>query len=236
MKQWYLGEVCVVFNSWAEVLRVAKEARADAAAALEMEAAILAAEALARTPAALAAARLMSLAEVMGVEGWLAAWLGPLLNLDLARGAEYGSEAGGEPLVGPTAVRSNDAPVAPLLPRMGATPATSATPASTSRSSRVGEEVSSIILRGCCDCSPSRDGWRSDVRWLVSTSTFSHVATGLVLLNLLAMVMPYYGMAEDYAARLELAASAITWLFILEMGLKLCGFGCYVSVHALQLC
>jgi hypothetical protein len=40
------------------------------------------------------------------------------------------------------------------------------------------------------------------------------------------MCLPYYGMSDDYAERIESAASVITWLFIVEMGLKLLGLGC----------
>ena len=40
------------------------------------------------------------------------------------------------------------------------------------------------------------------------------------------MCMGYAGMSDEYAARLELAATVITLLFATEMGLKLCSLGC----------
>ena len=55
----------------------------------------------------------------------------------------------------------------------------------------------------------------------------SHVSTGLVLLNMVIMCLPYEGMPADYGAALEQIASAITWAFILEMAVKLLGLGCY---------
>ena len=38
--------------------------------------------------------------------------------------------------------------------------------------------------------------------------------------------MPYHGMTEAYAARLEAAAFCISIIFIVEMALKLVGMGC----------
>ena len=38
--------------------------------------------------------------------------------------------------------------------------------------------------------------------------------------------MPYHGMSEDYAADLEAKATLISWLFIIEMSLKLLVLGC----------
>ena len=49
--------------------------------------------------------------------------------------------------------------------------------------------------------------------------------TGLVVLNLLIMCVPYEGMSLELALRLELAASVITLLFTAEMAVKLCGLG-----------
>ena len=40
------------------------------------------------------------------------------------------------------------------------------------------------------------------------------------------MCMPYYGMSDEYAARLEMYASVISYLFIAEMAVKLLGLGC----------
>ena len=60
---------------------------------------------------------------------------------------------------------------------------------------------------------------------MVAQEWFGNLSTGLVLLNLAVMCMPYAGMSEEYAARLEDYASVITYLFILEMALKLLGLG-----------
>ena len=47
-----------------------------------------------------------------------------------------------------------------------------------------------------------------------------------VLLNLVLMCMPYYGMTDEYAEGLEYWATVISYLFIIEMILKLLGLGC----------
>ncbi|KOO27419.1 voltage-gated ion channel superfamily, partial [Chrysochromulina tobinii] len=49
---------------------------------------------------------------------------------------------------------------------------------------------------------------------------------GLVVFNMVLMCMPYEGMSDAYAAQLESFAEWITWIFIVEMGLKLFGMGC----------
>ena len=69
----------------------------------------------------------------------------------------------------------------------------------------------------------------------VVTDTFEPVATSdwlinfstaLVILNMVLMCMPYEGMSDEYAAKLEDAASIISYLFIAEMFVKLLGLGC----------
>ena len=50
-------------------------------------------------------------------------------------------------------------------------------------------------------------------------------STCLVLLNLLLMCLPYYGMPDEYGDRLERAARVITYIFAGEMSLKLCALG-----------
>ena len=61
---------------------------------------------------------------------------------------------------------------------------------------------------------------------VVSADWFRSLSTALVLINMALMCMPYEGQSEERAAWLELGASVITWIFIVEMGLKLVGFGC----------
>lgn len=60
---------------------------------------------------------------------------------------------------------------------------------------------------------------------LARSAALSHVATALVLLNMGMMCMPYHGMSDRYAARLEEWTSYCTLAFIAEMVLKLCGLG-----------
>ena len=79
--------------------------------------------------------------------------------------------------------------------------------------------------RGCCDCTPVA-GWRKSLGELVTSEPFGNVSTGLVLVNLALMCMPYTGMSEGYAAGLENAATVITVIFMVEMVLKLLGLGC----------
>lgn len=61
---------------------------------------------------------------------------------------------------------------------------------------------------------------------VANSAWVNHGSTALVLLNMLIMCLPYYGMTESYAARLELYATVITWIFVVEMGVKLIGLGC----------
>ena len=61
---------------------------------------------------------------------------------------------------------------------------------------------------------------------LAKSDNLGHIATFLVLVNMILMCMPYYGMSDSYEARLEGCASVITWLFICEMSVKLLGLGC----------
>ena len=71
-----------------------------------------------------------------------------------------------------------------------------------------------------------RSGWRADLAAVVTSPNFSASTSGLVLLNLVLMTMEYHGMSDAYAARLELATDAITWMFILEFVAKILGLGC----------
>ena len=78
----------------------------------------------------------------------------------------------------------------------------------------------------CCDCAPGPSGFRRDLYNLVNAAWFGHVSTGLVLVNMALMCMPYADMTEEYAAQLENAATVISLIFMAEMNMKLVGCGC----------
>jgi hypothetical protein len=61
---------------------------------------------------------------------------------------------------------------------------------------------------------------------VANSSILANSSIALVLLNMVLMSMPYYGMSDEYAASLEFAGLCITCLFALEMGVKLLGLGC----------
>ena len=61
---------------------------------------------------------------------------------------------------------------------------------------------------------------------LANSSFLSGASILLVLVNMVLMCMPYYGMSDEYAANLELVGSYITYAFAFEMGIKLLGLGC----------
>ena len=64
------------------------------------------------------------------------------------------------------------------------------------------------------------------LRRIALSSTLTMATTALVLLNVLLMAMPYEGMSRSYGAALETSTTVITWLFIIEMAIKLLGLGC----------
>ena len=61
---------------------------------------------------------------------------------------------------------------------------------------------------------------------LVTSDSFSHMATFLVLTNMALMCMPYHGMSDGYASKIERVSTTISLIFMLEMFLKLLGLGC----------
>lgn len=63
------------------------------------------------------------------------------------------------------------------------------------------------VARGSCDCAPAAGSWRAALGSVVNSDAFGHTSTALVLLNLVLMCMPYYGMTAAYDARLEGVAS-----------------------------
>ena len=69
--------------------------------------------------------------------------------------------------------------------------------------------------------------WREpDILYKISvSSSLSSATMALVLINMLLMCLPYEGMSEAYAKALEQTTTTITFLFIGEMIVKLCGLG-----------
>ena len=67
--------------------------------------------------------------------------------------------------------------------------------------------------------------WRAYFEEIATSSSLSTATTILVLLNMMIMCMPYYGMTDTYAASIEVAGTIISLLFIIEMGIKLAGLG-----------
>ena len=78
---------------------------------------------------------------------------------------------------------------------------------------------------GCCDCAPGAAGWRRALADIVTSDWFGNGSTALVILNMMVMCCPYAGQSEEWAAQVEGAATVITVLFMIEMALKLVGWG-----------
>ena len=79
--------------------------------------------------------------------------------------------------------------------------------------------------RNCDDCS-EKGPCRRPFLAAAESAWLSNTSTGLVVVNMVLMCMPYEGMSEEYAANLEAAASIISYIFIVEMAVKLVGLGC----------
>eukprot|EP00966_Prymnesium_polylepis_P129823 3002238-Prymnesium_polylepis.1 len=80
--------------------------------------------------------------------------------------------------------------------------------------------------KGCCSCDPAPGGCRAWLKDIVLAPWFGNISTAFVLFNVAVMCMPFAGMSEDYAAFVELLGSIISWVFIVEMVLKLIALGC----------
>ena len=80
--------------------------------------------------------------------------------------------------------------------------------------------------RGGCDCGPARGTWRARLREIVTSDGFGHGSTGMVLLNVVLMCMPYASQSDGYSALLETLGNIISVIFMVEMTLKLTGLGC----------
>ena len=94
---------------------------------------------------------------------------------------------------------------------------------------RAGKENSDGTVQGApraCDCAPGVGTWRDGLSTLMKTETMNNISTGFVVFNIVVMTMPYIGQPDDYAQLVEGLATFVTWVFIVEMFLKLVGFGC----------
>jgi hypothetical protein len=60
----------------------------------------------------------------------------------------------------------------------------------------------------------------------VSSQAFDAVSSTVVVLNMVLMSLPYYGMSIEYAAALDRGAIIFNRIYIVEMGMKLYGLGC----------
>ena len=78
----------------------------------------------------------------------------------------------------------------------------------------------------CCDCTPPPGSCRAAIGDVMTGEFIGNISTLLVVANMVLMCCPYYGMSAEYEARLEDYSSVITWLFIVEMFMKLIGIGC----------
>ena len=141
------------------------------------------------------------------------------------------SDSVAAPLLNPDAARSDASPSSNHSPGpIPPSPPPSPTPASPLRSSS--SPAFSIVESeheedpGRCNCAPSLGTWRGSLGDAVNSTIASRISTLLVMLNLVLMAMPYYGMSTEFATRLEQGSTLITWLFIVEMALKLFGMGC----------
>ena len=76
------------------------------------------------------------------------------------------------------------------------------------------------------DCAPPEGSWRDALSQLVTAPWFGNASVVLVLVNLVLMCLPYYGMPKEDEDRLEGYGTIISWIFIVEMALKLTAFGC----------
>jgi hypothetical protein len=73
---------------------------------------------------------------------------------------------------------------------------------------------------------PDRLGCRKSIATVVSSQAFDAVSSTVVVLNMVLMSLPYYGMSIEYAAALDRGAIIFNRIYIVEMGMKLYGLGC----------
>ena len=73
---------------------------------------------------------------------------------------------------------------------------------------------------------PLRPGCRKSITTVVSSQAFDAISSTVVVLNMVLMCMPYYGMSIEYAVALDRGAIIFNRIYIVEMALKLYGLGC----------
>ena len=79
----------------------------------------------------------------------------------------------------------------------------------------------------CCDCAPEDGGWRQTLENIMTGSVVSNLSTTLVVFNILVMCMPYAGQPLAWEILSEGLSEWITWMFIVEMALKMIAMGCW---------
>ena len=80
----------------------------------------------------------------------------------------------------------------------------------------------------CCDCTPPESGGcRKKLEEFMTSPSINNLSTGFVVFNLFVMCMPYAGQPLAWEVLTEGLSEFITWVFIVEMFLKLVGMGCY---------
>ena len=80
----------------------------------------------------------------------------------------------------------------------------------------------------CCDCTPPESGGcRKKLEEFMTSPGINNLSTGFVVFNLFVMCMPYAGQPLAWEVLTEGLSEFITWVFIVEMFLKLVGMGCY---------
>ena len=81
--------------------------------------------------------------------------------------------------------------------------------------------------RGCCDCEARKEGtWRYNLKRVMLSACLGHISTGFVVFNLMIMCMPYAGQPPEWELLTESLGEFVTYVFIVEMVLKLLGMGC----------
>ena len=94
---------------------------------------------------------------------------------------------------------------------------------------KAGKEMSDGLTKeqpGCCHCEPTSPGFRSWLKETVLADWFGNISTGFVVFNLVIMCMPYADQPVQWEFVCEGLGSFVTWVFIVEMVLKLVGLGC----------
>ena len=109
-----------------------------------------------------------------------------------------------QPLLGEGALRS-DEPEAPS-PRL-----TTFVPVRAKLPPPISTEDDEEVVVGCCEpagccgwcgCDPKPDTWRAALSAFANSALIGNISTGLVVVNVVLMCMPYAGMRKEYAAHL----------------------------------